>query len=58
MIEWPAVQLEKWGLVERKPKDYFAEAVEEFLEDAEDIELIEERRKGPWLDWEETKDSV
>lgn len=42
MIEWPAVQLEKWGLVERKPKDFFAEAVEKFLEDAEDIELVED----------------
>ena len=34
------------------------EAIAEWLEDAEDIELIEERRKGPWLDWEETKDSI
>jgi len=34
------------------------EALAEWLEDAEDIELIEERRKGPWLDWEETKDSI
>ena len=34
------------------------EAIAEWLEDAEDIELIEERRKGPWLDWEEIKDSI
>ncbi len=41
-IEWPAVQLEKFGLATRKPKDYFAEARKEFLEDALDVELIEE----------------
>jgi hypothetical protein len=23
-----------------------------------DIELIEERRKGPWIDWEDVKDSI
>ena len=34
------------------------EAIAEWLEDAEDIELIEERRKGPWIDWEEIKDSI
>jgi predicted DNA-binding protein len=34
------------------------EAIAEWLEDAEDIELIEERRKGPWFDWEEIKDSI
>jgi predicted DNA-binding protein len=34
------------------------EAIAEWLEDAEDIELIEERRKGPWLDWEEVRDTV
>ena len=34
------------------------EAIAEWLEDAEDIELIEERRKGPWLEWEEIKDSI
>jgi hypothetical protein len=34
------------------------EAIAEWLEDAEDIELIEERRKGPWIEWEEIKDSI
>ena len=34
------------------------EAIAEWLEDAEDIELIEERRKGPWIDWEDVKDSI
>ncbi len=34
------------------------EAIAEWLEDAEDIELIEERRKGPWLDWDEVRDTV
>lgn len=42
MAQWPAIQLEKWGLVKKKPADYFAEAVEEFMEDAEDIELVED----------------
>jgi predicted DNA-binding protein len=34
------------------------EAIAEWLEDAEDLELIEERRKGPWIDWEEIRDSI
>jgi len=34
------------------------EAIAEWLEDAEDIELIEERRKGPWVDWEDVKDAI
>jgi predicted DNA-binding protein len=34
------------------------EAIAEWLEDAEDIELIEERRKGPWIDWEDVKDTI
>jgi predicted DNA-binding protein len=34
------------------------EAIAQWLEDAEDIELVEQRRKGPFIDWEEIKDSV
>jgi predicted DNA-binding protein len=34
------------------------EAIAQWLEDAEDLELIEERRKGPWLDWEEVRDDL
>ena len=34
------------------------EALAQWLEDAEDIELIEERRAGPWLEWEEVKDEI
>lgn len=34
------------------------EAIAEWLEDAEDIELIEERRKGPWIDWEDVKNTL
>ncbi len=34
------------------------EALAQWLEDAEDIELIEERRAGPWLEWEEIKDEI
>ncbi len=34
------------------------EALATWLEDAEDIELIEERRTGPWVDWEEIRDEV
>lgn len=34
------------------------EAIAQWLEDAEDLALIEERRKGPWLDWEEIRDEI
>ena len=34
------------------------EAIAEWLEDAEDLELIEERRKGPWVDWDEVQNTV
>ncbi|MDY6970921.1 MAG: hypothetical protein SV775_01190 [Thermodesulfobacteriota bacterium] len=42
LAQLPAIALEKLGLVKRKPTDYFAEAVEEFLENAEEIELVED----------------
>ncbi|HXV62203.1 MAG TPA: DUF6290 family protein [Vicinamibacteria bacterium] len=28
------------------------EAIAQWLEDAEDLTLIEERRRGPWVEWE------
>ena len=34
------------------------EAIAQWLEDAEDLELIEQRRRGPWVDWEEVRDDV
>jgi predicted DNA-binding protein len=34
------------------------EAIAQWLEDAEDLALIEERRKGPWVDWEEVRNDV
>lgn len=34
------------------------EAIAEWLEDAADIEVMEERRRGPWVDWEEIKDKI
>ncbi len=34
------------------------EAIAQWLEDAEDLELIEERRKGPWVDWDEVRDDL
>lgn len=41
-IEWPAVKMEEWGWVKRKPKDFFAEALDEFMEDMIEVELVEE----------------
>ncbi len=34
------------------------EAIAQWLEDAEDLELIEERRKGPWVSWDEVRDDL
>ena len=34
------------------------DAIAEWLEDAEDLALIEKRRAGPWVDWEEAKDDL
>jgi hypothetical protein len=30
-------------------------ALAAYLEDAEDLALVEERRAGPWVSWEELK---
>ena len=34
------------------------EAIAQWLEDAEDLELIEERRRGPWVAWKEVRDDL
>ena len=34
------------------------EAIAQWLEDAEDLALIEERRRGPWISWAEVRDDV
>ena len=34
------------------------EAIAQWLEDAEDLALIEERRRGPWVEWGEVRDEV
>ncbi len=34
------------------------EAIAQWLEDAEDLALVEERRRGPWLEWKEVRDDI
>lgn len=34
------------------------EAIAAWLEDAEDIALIEERRGGPWVEWGDVRDEL
>ncbi len=34
------------------------EALATWLEDARDAELIEERREGPWVDWDDVRDAL
>ncbi len=34
------------------------EAIAQWLEDAEDLALAEERRRGPWVAWEEVRDEI
>lgn len=46
---------EEYGL---KAQSVLQEALAAWLEDAEDLALIEERREGPWVDWDELKDSL
>ncbi|MFT4570042.1 MAG: putative transcriptional regulator [Hyphomicrobiaceae bacterium] len=38
-----------------KQQAVVAEAIAAWLEDAEDISLIEERRDGPWVDWADVR---
>jgi predicted transcriptional regulator len=35
-----------------------AEALAAWLEDAQDIALVESRRAGPWVDWDDVKDTL
>ena len=34
------------------------EALAQWLEDAKDIELIEERRSGPWVKWQDVREKI
>jgi predicted DNA-binding protein len=34
------------------------EALAQWLEDAEDLALVEKRRRGPWIPWEEVRDEI
>ena len=38
-----------------KAQAVIQEALAQWLEDAEDLELIEDRRQGPWVEWEEVR---
>lgn len=46
---------EKHGL---KQQAVVAEAIASWLEDAEDLALIEERRQGPWVEWQDVRSDV
>ena len=41
-----------------KQQAVVAEAIASWLEDAEDLELIEERRDGPWVDWDDAQEEI
>lgn len=41
-----------------KQQAVVAEAIAAWLEDAEDLALIEERRNGPWLEWDDLRDDL
>jgi len=45
----------KYGL---KAQAAVQEALASWLEDAEDLALIEERREGPWEDWKQAKKDI
>ena len=34
------------------------DAIAQWLEDSEDMALIEQRRGGPWVEWEEVRDKI
>lgn len=46
---------ERHGL---KQQAVITEAIVTWLEDAEDAELIEERRHGPWVGWHDVRDDL
>ena len=41
-----------------KQQAVIQEALATWLEDALDAELIDERREGPWLDWQDVRDEI
>lgn len=41
-----------------KQQAVVSEAIAEWLEDAEDLALIEGRRTGPWVEWEDVRDEI
>lgn len=41
-----------------KQQAVISEAIAAWLEDAEDLALIEARRHGPWVFWDDVKDDV
>jgi predicted DNA-binding protein len=42
----------------RKQQAVVSAAIASWLEDAEDLAVVEERRAGPWLSWDEVKASL
>lgn len=45
----------RYGL---KQQAVVQEALAAWLEDAEDIALLEERRDGPWVDWDDVREEI
>jgi predicted DNA-binding protein len=41
-----------------KQQAVVSEAIASWLEDAEDLALIEERRGGPWVEWSDVRKSL
>ncbi len=41
-----------------KQQAVVSEALATWLEDAEDLALLEERRNGPWVDWDDVRDGL
>lgn len=41
-----------------KQQAVISAAIAAWLEDAEDIALIEERRNGPWIEWSDVRNKI
>jgi predicted transcriptional regulator len=41
-----------------KQQAVVSEAIAAWLEDAEDLSLIESRREGPWVEWTDVRDDL
>lgn len=41
-----------------KQQAVLSEALASWLEDAEDLALIEERRSGPWVEWNDVRSKI